>query len=91
MEQRRGEAAAPEKVAALRGGWRLGAADFVERLAEKLGRHGQAHELASQRGQTDRERAERIVREGLEGLRWSEAELRRQPKAHPQKAKLARV
>lgn len=91
MEKRRREEAAPEVEAALRRGWRLGAADFLERLTEKLGRRGQAHELASQRGETDRERAERIVREGLEALGWSETELRRQPKAHPQKVKLARA
>jgi REP element-mobilizing transposase RayT len=76
-------------VAALRRGWRLGAADFVEGLAEKLGRRGKAHELASPRGETDRERAERIVGEGLEAPGWSEAELRRQAKAHRQKVKLA--
>jgi hypothetical protein len=78
-------------VAALRRGWRLGAADFVARLAEKLGRRGKAHELASPRGETDRERAERIVGEGLEAPGWSEAELRRPPKAHPQQVKLARA
>jgi hypothetical protein len=31
------------------------------------------------------------VGEGLEGLGWSEAELRPPPKAHPQKVKLARA
>jgi hypothetical protein len=68
MEELGRQEAAPEMVAALRRGWRLGAVDFLERLAEKLGRRGKAYALASQRGETDRERAERIVREGLEAL-----------------------
>ena len=61
MEQRRSEGEAPEMVAALRRGWRLGAADFLQRLTEKLGRRGRRHEGASERLETDTERAERRV------------------------------
>ena len=41
MEQRRSEGQAPETTAAFRRGWRLGAADFLQRLTEKLGGRGQ--------------------------------------------------
>ncbi len=91
MEQRRSEGEAPEMLAALRRGWRLGADDFLQRLSEKLGRRGQSHERASERRETDTERAERLVQEGLAKLGWSEADLASQPKAHPEKVKLARA
>ena len=90
MEQRRREGETPEMTAALRRGWRLGAADFLQRLTEKLGRRGQRHERASERRETDTERAERLVQEGLAGLGWTEGELKRRPKAHPGKVDLAR-
>jgi len=90
MEQRRREGEAPEMLAALRRGWRLGASDFLQRLTEKLGRRGQPHELASQRGETDQERAEQIIREALKELNWTEEDLRREAKAHPHKVSMAR-
>jgi len=64
-EPRRSEGEAPEMVAALRRGWRLGAADFLQRRSEKLGRRGQRHERASERRETDTDRAERLVWEHL--------------------------
>ena len=90
MEQRRSEGEAPEMVAALRRGWRLGAADFLQRLTEKLGRRGRRHERASERRETDTERAERLVREHLAAVGWTEGDLARQPKAHVGKVALAR-
>ena len=90
MEQRRSEGEAPEMLAALRRGWRLGGSDFLQRLTERLGRRGQPHELASQRGETDLEWAERLVRDGLQQLGWREEDLRREAKAHPHKVSLAR-
>ncbi len=89
MEERRSEGEAPERLASLRRGWRLGAADFLQRLTEKLGRRGQAHELARERRETDAERAEQIVRQGLQKLGWSEADLSRHPKGDARKAALA--
>jgi putative transposase len=90
MEQRRSEGEAPERLAALRRGWRLGAADFVQRLTEKLGRPGHRHELACERRETDTVRAERLVQERLAGLGWTEQSLAEQPKGHPEKVQLAR-
>ena len=46
-------------------GWRLGAEDFVERLAERLGRAGASGERAAERHETDGQLALRIVREEL--------------------------
>lgn len=90
MEHRRSQGEDPAMIALLRRGWRLGAADFLQRLSEKLGRRGQPHELASQRGETDREWAEKIIREALRELHWTEEDLVRQSKAHPDKVSLAR-
>lgn len=90
MEQRRSEGETPEMLAALRRGWRLGAADFLQRLSEKLGRRGQAHERASERRETDEERAETIVREALKEKGWTEKHLRQVVKAHPHKVALAK-
>ena len=89
MEQRRREGESPEMLASLRRGWRLGAADFLQRLTEKLGRRGRPHELARERRETDRERADQLVRQGLQAVGWSEPDLDRQPKAHPHKVALA--
>ncbi len=89
MEGRRIEGEAPAMLAALRRGWRLGASDFLQRLTEKLGRRGKRHELASQRGETDLERAEQIIRDALRELGWSGRDLRRERKGHPHKVSLA--
>jgi hypothetical protein len=89
MEQRRREGEPPEGWAALRRGWKLGAADFVPLLAERLGRPGQKHELARERDETDEQRAERLVEESLRAIHWTEADLAARPKAHRQKVKLA--
>jgi hypothetical protein len=56
MEQQRSEGECPEMLTALRRGWRLGAAGFLQRLSEKPGRRGKARELAHQREETDLER-----------------------------------
>lgn len=76
-------------LAVLRRGWRLGAADFLQRLTERLGRRGHPHELARERRETDTERAERMVQVGLASLRWTQQDLARHSKGHPAKARLA--
>ena len=90
MEQRRREGESPAMLVSLRRGWRLGTADFLQRLTEKLGRRGRPHELARERRKTDTERADRIVRQGLQAVGWSEPDLDCQAKAHPHKVALAR-
>jgi hypothetical protein len=63
--------------------------DFLPRLPGNLGRRGQPHELARQRRETNPERADQIVRQGLPEVGWSEAELALHPKGHPHKVALA--
>ena len=89
MEERRRENTPSDAWAELRRGWKLGAADFVQRLAERLGRAGKKHELARERDQTDEQRAERLVRDSLQSLGWSEAELAARAKADARKVALA--
>jgi hypothetical protein len=71
-------------------GWKIGAEDFADWLAEKLARRGRRGERASERRDTDRALAERLVREGLTKIGWTENDLKRRNKGDPQKLKLAR-
>ena len=89
MEQRRREDEAPDQWDAFRRGWRLGAADFAQRLTERLGRPGQAHEEARERNETDEHRAERLVKEWMQTTGWTEGELAARAKGDAQKALLA--
>lgn len=91
MEQRRSDGEAPGQWDAFRRGWRLGAADFVQRLTERLGRAGHKDELARQRDETDTQRAERLLSEWLDSTGWTEAELSRRAKGDPGKVELARL
>ena len=91
MEQRRSEGEAPSQWDAFRRGWRLGAADFVQRLTERLGRAGHKHELARERDETDTQRAERFVSEWLSSTGWNEADLSQRAKGDPGKVELARL
>lgn len=89
---RRMEAICPVALAEhelLRRGWKLGAEDFRDRLAEKLARRGRKGERASERSETDAALAERMVKEALEAVRWREIDLALQAKGHPMKVKIA--
>ena len=89
MEQMRlGPQPAPEKK--IRHGWKIGAEDFADWLAEKLARKGRSRERAAERRETDQALAERLVREGLLEARWQESDLIEQAKAHPVKVVIAR-
>ncbi len=74
----------------LRRGWKLGAADFGERLARKLGRRGRAGERASERRETDAALAESMVCAALAAVGWRELDLARESKGHPAKVEMAR-
>ena len=89
MEQSRSEGETPGQWDAFRRGWRLGAADFAQRLAERLGRRGQRHEQARERNETDEHRAERLVKAWMQTTGWTEAELASRAKGDAQKAALA--
>ena len=58
LEDRRRESEVADEWAVFRRGWKLGASDFAQRLAERLGRNGHAHERARERSETD-EQADR--------------------------------
>lgn len=64
----------------LRRGWKLGAADFGECLAQKLGRRGRAGERASERRETDAALAESMVCAALTAVGWQELDLAQQSK-----------
>ena len=89
MEQRRSEGEAPGQWDVYRRGWRLGAADFAQRLSERLGRRGQKHEQAGARHETDEHRAERLVKDWMQTSGWTEAELAARAKGDANKAALA--
>jgi putative transposase len=74
----------------IRSAWRIGAEDFSDWLAEKLGRRGHAGECANERNDTDTARAEAIVREGLLLTGWTEDDLSLKAKGDAIKIKLAR-
>jgi putative transposase len=73
----------------MRSGWKIGAEDFRDWLADKLARRGRKGERASERRETDVSLAERMVREALAKARWREIDLATQPKGHRLKVKIA--
>jgi len=77
--------------AVLRRGWKMGAEDFADWLAEKLARRGRSEERARERRETDAALAERLVRTGLREAGWDEADLKRRPKGAVIKVRLART
>jgi hypothetical protein len=80
----------PGENESVRRGWRIGADDFHDWLADKLARRGRKGERARERSETDAALAEKIVLGALAKVRWREIDLRRHPKGHPVKVKIAR-
>lgn len=74
----------------LRQGWKLGAEDFGDWLADKLSRRGRKGERAKERSETDAALAERVVQEALALVRWREIDLAVQAKGHSVKVQIAR-
>jgi putative transposase len=79
-----------EQLSEFRRGWKVGAEDFRDRLAEKLSRYGRKGERARERSETDEALAERVVLEALARVRWKEIDLKREAKGHRAKVKIAR-
>ena len=73
----------------MRRGWKVGAEDFRDWLADKLARRGRKGERASERRETDACLAEGMVREALAKARWREIDLATRPKGHHLKVKIA--
>jgi putative transposase len=87
MKQARLEA---DEEQVMRKGWKIGAEDFRDWLADRLARRGRTGERASERRETDSALAERLVREALTRARLREIDLATQPKGHAVKVKIAR-
>lgn len=91
---RRMEAICPVDLAGedqpLRRGWKIGAEDFADRLADKLGRGGREGERARERRDLDEVRAERLVQKCLREAGWTVRELERERKGAKLKVKIAR-
>jgi REP element-mobilizing transposase RayT len=80
---------APGEHESMRRGWKIGAENFGDWLADKLSRRGRKGERASERSETDAALAEKIVLEALAKVRWREIDLARQPKGHRVKMQIA--
>jgi putative transposase len=89
MAYARAEAALADQEA-MRSGWKIGAEDFSDWLADKLARRGRKGERARERSETDQARAEAIVAKALEAIRWREINLATTPKGHHAKVTIAR-
>lgn len=91
---RRMEAISPIDFAAenhpLRRGWKLGAEDFADRLAEKLTPRRGLGEPPRDRREIDQALAERLIGECLEAVGWSGSDLQANPKGDPVKVEIAK-
>ena len=76
-------------VQSMRRGWKIGAEDFHDWLADQLARRGRKGERARERCQTDAALAEKIVRKALAKVRWRETDLAMRPKGDRIKIKIA--
>ena len=74
----------------LRNGWKIGAEDFRDWLADKLLRRGRTGEQARERSETDGALAERMVTEALRAACQRESDLVMLPKGHEMKVRIAR-
>ena len=67
----------------VRHGWRIGAEDFHDWLADKLARRGRKGERARERSETDAALAEKIVLGALAKARWREIDLKKATQRTP--------
>ncbi|MGI8821089.1 MAG: hypothetical protein ACR2ID_09520 [Chthoniobacterales bacterium] len=90
MEARRAEENDAEALRAVRRGWKLGAEDFLDSILQKMEvRPGEGH-ARQERDETEEARAARIVREELERLGWTRADLKQRKKGDSAKVVVAR-
>ena len=74
----------------LREGLRFWGEDFLERLIERVElKPGEGHK-GKERLETGEQKAERIVCEELERLKWRESDISKESKGAPQKVEIAR-
>jgi len=88
MELRRWEDQ-PEQWKRVRRGWCLGDKAFRKELLAQMKEQMGEHHYGEERVETEQERAEEMVREGLKRLGWKEADLEMRRKGDREKLKLA--
>jgi hypothetical protein len=88
-EKRRAEESAAN-YEQLRRDWVLGSEEFRQELLAAATERVGPNQYGSERHETGLQKAERIVREELGRMSWSEQELRGRPKGHPGKVVIAR-
>jgi len=89
MENRRAEEGAAD-YEELRRDWVLGSEAFRRELLAAVEGQVGANHYGAERQETGEQKAERIVREELQRLGWSENELEGRPKGHRGKVTMAR-
>jgi REP element-mobilizing transposase RayT len=89
MERRRREPE-PEEWRELRRGWCHGSDEFKRELIEQISKGGGVPLRGLEPAESAEHRAERIVREELAKLGWSEASLAKQRKTAPEKVHIAK-
>src|SRR5437870_10748112 len=90
MEHRRVEPNDPS-AKQIRRGWSFGAQDFIARLLDRMPAAVNEHHHARERSETDEQKAEAIISEGLKKLGWGKRELTARRKSDPEKVALARA
>jgi REP element-mobilizing transposase RayT len=74
----------------IRRGWVLGSEEFRAELLDAIKTSHTEHIHGEELRQSEEQRAEHIVREGLRNLGWTTQQLRTTPKGDPRKLKIAR-
>jgi hypothetical protein len=88
MEQRRAAEAGTD-YRPLRRGWCLGGEAFRKELLGQMAERIGLEHYGAERLESELEKAERLIADGLKTARWKEADLTRQRKGHPVKVRLA--
>ncbi len=89
MEFQRAEAA-PVELELIRRGWRLGSEEFLGRLLDRMdGKLSESHR-AKERGESEEEKAERIIAAALKKEKTTEKKLKTERKGAPIKVRIAR-
>src|SRR5947207_6764948 len=88
METQRQESPMPE-WSLLREGWRVGAKEFLSRLADQFTIETAEHHSAQIRQESEIEKARRLINEKLTLVGWDRARLQKEPKGHPMKIRIA--
>ena len=79
----------PRQLKSLRRGWCLGSEAFRKELLAQMSERIGEHHYGEERAESDLEQAERVVREGLIKLGWTERDLAMRAKGDARKVKLA--